>query len=29
MGFKGRVCMAVGRVLIVVTNVYNRYSAEN
>ena len=29
MGYKGRVCMAVGRVLIAVTNVYNRYSAEN
>ena len=24
MGYKGRVCMAVGRVLIAVTNVYNR-----
>ena len=26
MGYKGKVCMAVGRVLIAVTNVYNRYT---
>ena len=31
MGYKGRVCMhgSIGRVLIAVSNVYNRYSAEN
>ena len=26
MSYKGRVCMAVGWVLIAVTNVYNKYS---
>ena len=28
LSYKGRACMAVGRVLIAVANVANRYSAE-